>query len=342
MPCRLSPPKGREADEAGCEFEESQVDIHPPFVANGEALEMLKPGEGPLHHPAVLAQLLHRLDSSSGDPGKHSPDSAGNATTPEVVCLVGMQLGEPAPRSSSAMADARHGIDQLLEGDRVVLVRGPDQHSHRDAVGIGDQVVFGSVLSAIRWIRADPLAPLFALMLEASRAPRSQSILPASFSSSSKVRWSSSQTPRSCHSCKRRQQVMPLPHPISLGKSAHLMPVFRTNRIPRNALWLGTRGRPPFGFGVGAGRSGAMRSQSSEGRISRAIQVHYASFPCCTRVLLPLLNAFSLLQHNWPNDHLGVRTLERSGRTSAIHSTRSRRLEISPSRAWTTGSASPA
>jgi hypothetical protein len=33
-----------------------------------------------------------------------------------------------------------------------------------------------------------------------------------------------------------------------------------------------------------------MRSQSSEGRISRAIQVHYASFPCCTRVLLPLLN----------------------------------------------------
>ena len=164
------------------------MDIRTPFIANREALEMPEPGEGPLHHPAVLAQFLHRLDSSSSDPGKHSTDLAGNTATPEIVGFVRMQLGEPAPRSSSAMAYPRHSIHQFLEGDRVVLVRGPNQHSHRDTVGIGDQVILGSVLSTVRWVRADRLAPLFALMLEASRAPRSQSILPASFSSSNRVR----------------------------------------------------------------------------------------------------------------------------------------------------------
>jgi len=32
------------------------------------------------------------------------------------------------------------------------------------------------------------------------------------------------------------QHVIPLPHPISLGKSAQRMPVFRTKRIPRKAF----------------------------------------------------------------------------------------------------------
>lgn len=187
-----------------------------------------------------------------------------------------MQLLEPAPWPPAAMADSRHSVNHLFERDRVMLVRRANQHCHRDAVGIGDQVVLGPVLSSVRRVRPDRLPPLFALMLEASRAPRSQSIRTASFNSSSKALWRSSQTPRSCHSCSRRQHVMPLPHPISLGRSAQRMPVFRTNRIPRKAFWFGTGGRPPLGFGKGTGRSGAMRSQSSEGRISRAIQVHYA------------------------------------------------------------------
>ena len=254
------------------------MDIGPPFVTNHEPPEVLEPGKGSLDDPTVLAQLLSGLDPTPGDSGEHASDSTGHPAAAKVIGLVGVQFHEPPPGPPSAMPNPWHGIEQLLKGDRIVLVRRPDQHSHRNAVGIGDHVVLGAVLPSIRGVRADLLAPLFALMLEASRAPRSQSILPVSFNSSSRMRWRSSHTPRSCHSWRRRQHVMPLPQPISLGKSAHRMPVFRTNRIPRKAHWSGTGGRPPFGFGIAGGKSGTMRSQSSEGKISRAIQVHYALF----------------------------------------------------------------
>lgn len=268
--------QSRKADHARGELQEGQVDISSAFVAHREPLEMPEPGEGPFHHPAVLSEPLRRFDTTPGDSRNDATDLAGDSAPPKVVGLISMQFPEPAPWPSLAMANSRNRIDQLLEGNGVVLVRRPDQHSHRDAVGIGDQVVLGAILPSIRRVRADRFAPLLALMLDASKAPRSQSILPVSFSSSSRIRCSFPHTPRSCHSWSRRQHVIPLPHPISLGKSAHRMPVFRTKRIPRRAFWFGTGGRPPFGFGVGWGRSGSMRSQSSEGRISRAIQVHYA------------------------------------------------------------------
>ena len=259
------------------------MDIRPPFVTNHEPPEMLEPRECSLDNPTMLAELLRCLDPTSRDPGEHASDPAGHPAAAKVIGLVCVQLQKAPSGASSTMPDARNRIEQLLERDRVMLVRRPHKHGHRDAVGISDQVVLGSVLAPVRRVRADRLAPLFALMLEASKAPRSQSIRPASFSSSSRIRWRPSQTPWSCHSWRRRQHVIPLPQPISCGKSAHRMPVFKTNRMPRKAFWFGTGGRPPFGFGVGGGRSGAMRSQSSEGKISRAIQVHYAFFPQGTR-----------------------------------------------------------
>ena len=42
----------------------------------------------------------------------------------------------------------------------------------------------------------------------------------------------------------RRQQVMPLPHPNSSGRSCQAMPLLSTNKIPVNAARAGTRWRP--------------------------------------------------------------------------------------------------
>ncbi|BDU77134.1 hypothetical protein METESE_20920 [Mesoterricola sediminis] len=243
------PSQGREADAAGCNLEEGQVDLGPPFVADHEAPEGLEPCEGPLDYPTMLAKLLCGFHPAPRNAGEHAPDSAGHPAAAEVIGLVGVQFPETPPGAPTTMAKPWRGIDQLLEWNRVMLVRRPHQHRHRDSIGIGDQVVPGPVLPSIRGVRADRLAPLFALMLEASRAPRSQSIRPASFNSSSRIRRRSSHTPRSCHAWRRRQHVMPLPQPIS------------------------------FGFGAGGGSSGAMRFQSSEGKISRAIQVHCARIP---------------------------------------------------------------
>ena len=164
------------------------MDIGSAFVANSEPLEMSEPGKGPLHNPAMLSELLSGFNTAARDPGKDAAHPAGQPASPKVVRLVRMQFLEATPWPPAAMADSRHSINHLFERDRVMLVRGADQHRHGDAIGIGDQVMLGSVLSTVGWVRADRFAPLFALMLEASRAPRSQSILPASFSSSSRVR----------------------------------------------------------------------------------------------------------------------------------------------------------
>src|ERR1700688_95491 len=62
---------------------------------------------------------------------------------------------------------------------------------------------------------------------------------------------------------------MPLPHPSSWGRSSHRMPVLSTNRMPISALRLSSGFRPGKRNrrGLGGGRRGSIRSQSSSGSI---------------------------------------------------------------------------
>jgi hypothetical protein len=90
-----------------------------------------------------------------------------------------------------------------------------------------------------------------------------QSIWSARDKHSRKVRWSFSHTPASCQSRKRRQQVIPLPQPISGGSISHGMPVFSTKRIPVRTARLSKRGRPPLGLGCSGGRRGSTSFHSS-------------------------------------------------------------------------------
>jgi hypothetical protein len=115
------------------------------------------------------------------------------------------------------------------------------------------------------------VAPFFAGTLAASTAARSQSMPSAAPSRSSMVWWMACHTPACCHSCSLRQQVMPQHPPTSCGKYSQGIPVWRTNRMPRNASRGGTGGRPPFGRGRAGGISGSINAHKSSGRSCRAI-----------------------------------------------------------------------
>ena len=110
-------------------------------------------------------------------------------------------------------------------------------------------------LAAIRWIWARGRPPFFAGIDDESTQTRLKSSLLAPRRRRSNSSCNLSQTPASCQSRSRRQQVMPEPQPSSGGKSSHAMPVLSTNRIPLSAARSEMRGRPPRGFGAGAGRS---------------------------------------------------------------------------------------
>lgn len=108
-------------------------------------------------------------------------------------------------------------------------------------------------------------------MLELSTAARCQSILSAAFSSASRIACSLSHTPARCHSPIRRQQVIPLPQPISGGRSCQAMPVLSTNRMPVRHLRSSIRGRPPRRLGGFLGISGSIRSHNASETIGWAM-----------------------------------------------------------------------
>jgi hypothetical protein len=68
-------------------------------------------------------------------------------------------------------------------------------------------------------------------------------------------------TPASCQSLKRRQQVEGSGY--SAGRSRHLAPVLRTQRIPSRQARSSAGGRPPLGRGGRGGINGLIFSHCS-------------------------------------------------------------------------------
>lgn len=136
-------------------------------------------------------------------------------------------------------------------------------------------MAFRTVFPAIRGIGASLLPSKSARTEQLSRTTLDQSIASASPSSSSNTRQTFCQTPATCQSRSRRQQVIPLPQPSSGGRNSQAQPVRATNKIPRSAWRSGTRGRPPFGFGGSDGKSGSMRFHNSS--VSRGLAISRSS-----------------------------------------------------------------
>jgi len=144
----------------------------------------------------------------------------------------------------------------------VMLVRWAELDREGNALRIYQHMVLGARFAAIRRIRAGLVAPLFAGTLEASSAARDQAMAAAACSSSSRTWCNLRQTPASFQSRSRRQQVIPLPQPISWGSISQGLPLLRTKRMPVNAARSGTGGRPPFGVRRRFGSSGAIRAHN--------------------------------------------------------------------------------
>jgi len=131
------------------------------------------------------------------------------------------------------------------------------------ALAVHNQVTLRAIFAPIRWIRACFLPPKRARTEQLSMAEVDQSIASAMPNSSNRICHIFCQTPAACQSRKRRQQVMPLPQPISLGRYSQGVPVLRTNRMPVRHARFDTRGRPPLGLGGSGGIWGLIRCHSS-------------------------------------------------------------------------------
>src|SRR5690242_10342595 len=239
------------------------MDVRPAFVADGQPSIAIEPGERPLDDPAMADEPFARLDALAGDADLDVPLRERLPAARNVVCLVGVAFGGPLASAAVGLLDRRDRIKQVLEDDRLVAVGSGQERGEREAAAVDHQVALRPRFAAIRWIRPDRVAPLLAGMLALSSDARLQSMRSASPSRSSRTWCSRSHTPAACQSRRRRQPVMPLPHPSSWGNISHGMPLFKTKMMPVKQARSGTRGRPPLGLGGSRGRSGATTAHRS-------------------------------------------------------------------------------
>jgi hypothetical protein len=239
------------------------MDIVSPLVTNRESTVFGDPRKRALHDPPVPSQFLRTLHTLSGYVPLDASFSQSSRALLIVVGFVGVHLIGTLPRSASRTLDRLDRVQKLLEDHRIVDVSGSGDHTERDARPLDHNMALRARLSLIRRIRAGCCSPLLAGTLAESKEARSQSICSVSPRRSKRTRCSFSHTPASCHSRKRRQQVTPLPQPISWGSISQGMPLFSTKMMPVRAARSSMRGLPPSGLGGSSGNSGSTISQSS-------------------------------------------------------------------------------
>ena len=246
------------ADESTAEFEKRIMNVLTPLVTNAQPPILVEPSKGPFYDPAVATQATARLNAHAGDAGLDAALAQLAPEGPRDVGLVRMQFGGPMAGPTAAAGHGRNGIHQPHGLGYFSDVRRRRFDDERGAAGVDHKMALRARFAAIRWIRPGA-RPLFGAGTNAaSSTARDQSSCSAPCNRSSKTRWSCSQTPAVCQACRRRQQVMPLPQPISWGNISQGRPVLSTNRIPVRVARLPTRGRPPFGLGFSAGKSGSI------------------------------------------------------------------------------------
>ena len=248
------------------------MDIVPFFIPDPQSSLVEQPIERCLHDIAELSQPATVFGIPFGNPRPNAPLSQRPTDLLfSIIGTIGKEVVRTTPGTTSGLLDWRNTVHQRQGHVRFMHI-GPRMFDRqRCAPTIDNQVAFRSRFAPIRGIRPGFRPPKTARREQLSIAARVQSMasaLPRSFSKACQIFF---QTPAFCQSRRRRQQVMPLPHPISRGRYSQGVPVLSTNRIPVRQSRSDTRGRPPLGLGGSGGKNGWMRSHNSSVRSGLAM-----------------------------------------------------------------------
>ena len=236
------------------------------FISHNESSVVSQPCEGALYYISSLVAIPESVVLSINVSmiltmrGKKvdTPLSEPFSVRVAVVCLVSDHSLGSRPWSAGPLFrdfDVRHDLLKELDLTR------------RGRVGIASQrntlaIDHHQVLRSFASLRlSDCRAPFFAGTKVASTKDSSQSRTPCSSNSERNARHISLSTPASCQSLRRRQQVEGSGY--CAGRSLHLAPVLRIQRIPSKQGRSSTGGRPPLGLGGRGGISGSIFSHCS-------------------------------------------------------------------------------
>ena len=138
------------------------MDLGAAVVADEQAFELVKPGEGALDDPAVTAEAGAVSGLTPGDLGCDPADSDEAAVLVVVVAAVGAHDFGAAAWSADQTADWWHAVDQGDQLGDIVSVAASERPGERDPARIYEQVMLGAVSGSINRARARRGAPFFA------------------------------------------------------------------------------------------------------------------------------------------------------------------------------------
>ncbi len=187
------------------------------------------------HHPPPPTQARLVLDAFAGDAELDTAPMQVATAVSRVVALVRMHLLWALTWPTARPAHRGDRFDHRREDGRVGAL-GPGQPGGEgQALPVHGQVAIGARLAPVGRVRPHRSAPFLARRLALSTDTRDQSSAPSAPRRSRIARCSACQTPVTCQSRSRRQQVLPLPQPIARGRAFQAHPVFRTKMIPPSA-----------------------------------------------------------------------------------------------------------
>ncbi len=124
-------------DERGRELDEGVVELGSSFPAGGEAAMVVQPGVGALDRPALSAERVAcaALAGSAflGDPRL---DRAVAQRRPDVFGVVAAVGEQPVRALPTAAPQRRDRVDQRDRMPAIVVVRGAEPGSERDAAAV--------------------------------------------------------------------------------------------------------------------------------------------------------------------------------------------------------------
>ena len=248
------------------------MDVITTLITDSQSPVAVEPGESALNHPSMSTQSLAALHSFTRYAAL-DPSLAKCLSAPwYVIRLVSVPLVRTLAWASSLTKwpmDRLNAVYHLFKHHRVMDVSTSQSHRKGYAFGFDHNMALRARFALIcgvapnsRSLRVPLFTPL-AWTVSESKQALDQSILSASPKRLSSARCSLRHTPPFCQSRSLRQQVTPLPQPISWGSISQGRPLRSTKMMPVRAERSGTRGRPPLGLGCSRGRSGSTISHSS-------------------------------------------------------------------------------
>ena len=220
------------------------MDVVASFVANGETPIAMEPRVRPFDNPATDAQAAAIRRSATSEDRDNALGMQAIAVRLRVVAPIALERIGAAARPAGPSAYRRQGSDEWIELSDVIDVGRGYLRDERDAPRVGDEVVLGARLAAIGWVRSSFFPPRTARTDALSTTVQRWSSRPRRRSSASSVSCNRCQTPVRCQRAKRRQHVLPEPHPIWRGSICQGMPDRSTNRMPVRMARSGIGVRP--------------------------------------------------------------------------------------------------